>query len=84
MEHKDKYNKPWAVWAFEKCRECQHPRFMHIADIPTHDNFNTAIVSNCNDVSKGMGFCPCEEFMPTDNLDYIEFLAKRKGIIPED
>jgi len=42
------------------------------------------LVGACNAMVKGLGFCFCKEYLPPDNLDYIELLAKRKGIIPED
>jgi hypothetical protein len=89
-EHKDKYEKPWGVWAYEQCRECTHFKYMHLLDMPTGFTFATGIekpfgtIGQCQQIVAGGGFCFCSEFMPPDNLDYIELLAKKKGIIPED
>ena len=84
MEHKEKYNKPWALWAFERCRECNHFKYLHIAEPPTLNNDNYSVLSNCSNIYTGGGFCSCQEWQSPDNLTYIEDLAKRKGIIPED
>lgn len=80
-EHKEKFNKPWSIWAYEKCRECQHGKIMHMAEGLKEQS---AVVAQCNEIVRQGGFCSCPEYLPPDNLDYIELLAKRKGLIPED
>jgi hypothetical protein len=82
-EHEDKINKPWEIWAYEKCRECQHDRYMHLVQ---WNSTNTsyadelrATLGNCNALVMGV-FCQCKEFLPPDNLDYIELLAKKRGL----
>lgn len=88
-EHKDVYNKPWHVWAYEQCRTCEHHKYMHLLDMPTGFTFEkqklvSGTLGECQQILDGKGFCPCLEFLPSDNLDYIELLAKKKGIISED
>ena len=63
-----------------KCRTCQHPLLYHY--VGQNKSTKKPIVGSCNKVQKG--FCECTEFMPKDNLDYIELLAKRKGLIPDE
>jgi hypothetical protein len=65
---------------FTKCRECGHTKTLHILG----DAKGGFLVGYCNFIIKNVGFCQCKEYLPQDNLDYIELLAKRKGIIPED
>lgn len=81
MEHKEKTKDlPWEVWANKHCRECKHELYLHILE--TSDKFQ--VVGACNAVVPGFRFCTCSEYLPPDNLDYIELLAQRKGIIKEE
>jgi hypothetical protein len=52
------------------CRTCKHERFGHYA-------------GKCGAVRRwdGKCACKCKEFVPPDNLDYMEWLAKKRGLI---
>jgi hypothetical protein len=50
------------------CRECQHKRYIHL---------RTCVEIMDNDFE----ICKCPEFVPPDNLDYVEYLAKKRGLI---
>jgi hypothetical protein len=89
-EHETKINKPWEIWAYEKCRECQHDRYYHLLDYgPSgYKDELRATMGNCNRIVKDsrgqiQTICSCKEFFPPDNLDYIEILAKKKGLFPD-
>lgn len=83
MAHEAEQHKPFDVWAYEKCRECSHNRMMHMSSLPLTGK-SSVEMSQCNDTSTNGGFCNCSEFMPPDNLEYIELLAKKKGLILSD
>lgn len=53
----------------QRCGECNHPRFVHFND-KCMATFNNTLI-----------LCGCIEFVPLDNLDYVEWLAKKKGLI---
>ena len=58
----------------EKCRECKHARYIHgMAHNggPCSDRFLSSVKS----------VCKCIEFVPSDNLEYVEYLAKKRGLI---
>lgn len=80
-EHKERKKKEdvWQLLFLKRCRTCQHPKYIHLLEqTDTH-----YILGACNEVVQG-GFCNCNEWEPPDNLDYIELLAKKKGLISED
>jgi hypothetical protein len=55
----------------KRCRKCQHGHYNHIK-------------SRCLAVigpEENLRICNCKEFVPSDNLDYIEWLAKKRGLI---
>jgi hypothetical protein len=53
------------------CRGCHHKKFEHLKDVCL------AVFGNEDTLSK----CRCKEFVPLDNLDYIEWLAKKRGLV---
>jgi hypothetical protein len=55
----------------EHCRECKHTRLGH----------TTGTCIAVEGTTEQMIPCGCEEFVPEDNLDYIEWLAKKRGLI---
>lgn len=77
-EHEEKVDKD-TLWVFKRCRNCQHPLVAHLGGLP---NDSKVLVGQCNYVESG--FCMCQEYMPPDNLDYIELLAKRRGLIKDE
>jgi len=82
-EHLEKRNKDFSRWIEDVCRDCKHKRLFHLfneSDITDKKYLH----SNCNFVLEVGGFCMCLEYMPSDNLDYIEILAKKKGLIPDE
>lgn len=54
------------------CRKCKHMRLSHIES-------GRCIAANGN--TEQLTSCGCKEFMPEDNLDYIEWLAKKRKLI---
>ena len=54
------------------CRDCKHIRLSHVEG-------SHCIAANGN--QEQFGLCQCKEFVPEDNLDYIEWLAKKRGLI---
>jgi hypothetical protein len=57
------------------CRECSHQRYAHLSDEKCID------VGRVNEDRSVWYTCTCEGFVPEDNLDYIEWLAKKRGLI---
>jgi len=56
----------------KKCKKCTHVRLSHLE--------GRCIAANATD-GEYLLMCKCKEFVPSDNLDYIEWLAKKKGLI---
>jgi hypothetical protein len=85
-EHEAKINKPWEIWAYDKCRECKHDRYFHLLEYGANGYKDElrATMGNCNYILSDRGFCNCGEWVPPDNLDYIELLAKRRGLISDE
>jgi hypothetical protein len=82
-EHLEKRNKEFGKWVEDVCRECKHKRLFHLYN--QEDRFRGKYVhSNCNFLLEVGGFCSCNEWQSPDNLEYIELLAKRKGLIPDE
>lgn len=82
-EHVEKNNKEFSRWIEDLCRTCEHKRLFHLfndTDLPLEQYVH----SGCNFILTFSGFCKCPEWMSKDNLDYIELLAKRRGLIPDD
>jgi len=82
-EHLEKRNKEFGKWIEDECRECKHKRLFHLFN-ESGTSGEKYVHSNCNFVLAMGGFCACQEWMSNDNLDYIELLAKRKGLIPDE
>jgi hypothetical protein len=82
-EHLERRNKEPAKWMADKCRTCEHARYYHLVDY-SGNNDRKYIHAECNFLMEEGGFCSCLEWMPKDNLDYIELIAKRKGLIPDN
>jgi hypothetical protein len=57
-----------------KCFKCKHPRYEHGIG---HNGGSCAVRINI----KFFNRCSCKEFVPSDNLDYIEYLAKKRGLL---
>lgn len=53
------------------CRECGHFRFLHCEE--------QAWAGRC-DPQNDYG-CDCKEYVPEDNLDYVEWLAEKRGLL---
>ena len=54
------------------CRKCNHIRLSHVEG------------SHCiaaSGTTERLTVCKCREFISEDNLDYIEWLAKKRGLI---
>jgi hypothetical protein len=61
-----------ALREFSKhCRKCKHIRLSHAAG---------KCIATIGTIEK-MHRCGCKEFVPDDNLDYVEWLAKKKGLV---
>jgi hypothetical protein len=82
-EHFEKQHKEFSKWIDDLCRECHHKRLFHLGSAAAKKG-EKYLHGNCNMILKMGGFCSCLEWMPKDNLDYIELLAKRKGLIPDE
>ena len=82
-EHFEKRNKEFSPWIEELCRTCNHKRLFHLWN---ESNLlgGKYLHGNCNFLLEIGGFCLCSEWMSPDNLDYIELLAKRKGLISDE
>jgi hypothetical protein len=57
--------------ASEHCRKCKHERFVHL------DGKKCSLQL----LRKDWASCTCKEFVPPGNLDFVEYLAKKKGLI---
>ena len=51
-----------------KCRTCKHPGQFH-------DGYRI-VANQCMRTD-----CHCKELVPLDNLDYVEWLAEKRGLI---
>jgi hypothetical protein len=61
----------------ECCRDCGHFRFLHILESEDIGLYRSN--QGC-DPQNDHG-CDCSEYVPEDNLDYIEWLAEKKGLL---
>jgi len=62
------YNPIQVTVDIKRCRNCNHA---HLAEQPgciDQDGWNTVFVAHC----------PCKEYLPKDNLEYLEYLDKKK------
>jgi hypothetical protein len=59
----------WIKYISLQCRDCHQQRFDHEDFSPTGNNTAKAFLNKC------------KEFVPPDNLDYIEWLAKKRGLV---
>jgi len=59
------------------CRECSHFKFLHRFNNDDPGLWRSG--QNC-DPQNDHG-CDCEEFVPEDNLDYVEWLAEKRGLL---
>lgn len=69
----------------DNCRECGHFRFLHKCK---RDAFGKLLYHSlddkcdCQRCEPGTDHsCNCEEFVPEDNLDYVEYLAEKRGLV---
>jgi hypothetical protein len=59
--------------AYKKCRTCNHLKI-------THDNASGVCLDNVLKVEREMlSRCKCEEFIPLDNVDYLEWEYDQKS-----
>lgn len=54
--------------ACQCCRTCNHERMLHLD-------------TGCIYVTKLWERCNCKEFVPLDNLDYVEWLVKKRKLV---
>lgn len=62
--------------SFERCRTCQHGYI-------SHTEFDSLTLSKCHyffDKLHKYNPCLCEEFLPEDNLEYLEWEVAKRGI----
>jgi hypothetical protein len=55
--------------ADKKCRDCKHPKYVHIKD-------RCLAIPGMN-----ISLCSCIEYVPKDNLDYVEWLVKKRKLL---
>lgn len=57
-------------WDFKKCRFCSH----------VHISGQTGCIEQdaCNNIIF-VSTCQCQEYVPQDNLEYLEYLYNKKG-----
>lgn len=60
----------------DNCRECGHFRFLHTDTTGSKGKVFSQMCAPQTD-----GGCDCKEYVPEDNLGYIEYLAKQKGLV---
>lgn len=66
--------KLWRI-AFSNCRTCKHSRFLHEGLSSKHFCLDSIITQNHE-----VQWCKCKEFIPADNLDYLEWkYTQKKG-----
>lgn len=59
----------------QKCKKCTHQRFTHLTGVC----LDVVLIKKLDEKSyKG---CKCKEFIPSDNLEYVEYLAKKRKLI---
>ena len=51
----------------KRCRNCNHAHLAEQTGCIDQEGWNTIYV-----------VCPCKEYLPKDNLEYLEYLAKKK------
>lgn len=56
----------------KECRTCKHARYLH-------KELKRCLLTYAV-TPKKYKLCDCEEFVPLDNLDYVEWLAKKRGL----
>lgn len=54
------------------CRKCKHVRLSHVESSHCIAALGT---------TEQLSLCKCKEFVPEDNLDYIEWLAKKRNLV---
>lgn len=60
----------YKMMIFPKCRTCKHEKPMHYRLYGMHQTPPFP----CNHTT-----CRCKEFLPTDNLEYLEYKNERCG-----
>lgn len=55
------------------CGDCHHTHLSHVE--------GSRCIASYGTDGEHLLMCGCEEYIPEDNLDYIEWLAKKKGIL---
>lgn len=55
------------------CRECGHGEFRH-----TRKVFECGYVATFLSSGNSEDFCPCDTFVPEDNLEFLEYKVKQK------
>ena len=56
------------------CRNCGHQRYSHALDAKCID------AATSHRLDEDIYMCSCYEFIPLDNLDYIEYQAEKRGL----
>jgi hypothetical protein len=60
------------------CANCQHEDWLHVKTYYWACGRKPRNTSDRQHLSE---ICPCKEFIPSDNLDYIEWLAEKKHLV---
>ena len=61
------YNPSTVTIDIKRCRTCNHAHLAEQTGCIDQEGFNTIFV-----------FCGCKEYLPKDNLEYLEYLFKKK------
>jgi len=62
------------------CRNCPHHRDGHIVRWHVHLSYQHLVQDACYGESlSGIGNCPCPEYIPTENLEYLEWCVYKRS-----
>jgi hypothetical protein len=72
MQKKDKIFIENLQKSNKQCRNCKHRKIWH----PKNKCIDLTIINKYE-----FKCCKCKEFIPGDNLDYIEYLVKKRKLL---
>ena len=61
------FNPTTVTIDIKRCRNCNHAHLAEQTGCIDQEGWNTIFVT-----------CPCKEYVPSDNLEYLEYLDKKK------
>jgi hypothetical protein len=61
----------------DSCRNCSHPGWVHVK---TYYYSCGRKPRNNNDEFYSNEICPCKEFVPSDNLEYLEWCVEKRRV----